>query len=137
MCPESSVELFCFICDFYLFDFTLWKIRKPFNLLVSDLADVTMTPQTNYFKLRMVQRHRKLPESYIRFFQALYHNACAVVCCKGALIVILRFFSGVLQGCPSSAMLFDLALDPFLIMFARVLEHGRLGIVRACADDIL
>ena len=37
---------------------------------------------------------------------------------------------------PGSAMLFDLSLDPFLAMFERYLQFGKLGIVRACADDI-
>jgi len=46
------------------------------------------------------------------------------------------FKSGALQGCPASGWLFDSALDPFLAYFSRVLENGRKGIVRACADDL-
>ena len=48
----------------------------------------------------------------------------------------IPFLSGVLQGCPASAMLFNLALDPFLSDFERKLEYGNKGIVRACADDV-
>ena len=56
---------------------------------------------------------------------------------KGSIIIIIRFLNGVLQGCPASAMLFNLALDPFLVAFERILEYGRKGIVRACADDLV
>jgi len=84
----------------------------------------------------MVLRHRELPEQFIVFFQAIYKNATAVTWDQGKWIVIIYFLSGVLQGCPASAMLFNLALDPFLAAFECALEFGRKGIVRACADDI-
>jgi len=44
--------------------------------------------------------------------------------------------SGVLQGCPGSAFLFNNALDPFLCKIQSVLREKNRGIVRACADDI-
>ena len=47
---------------------------------------------------------------------------------------------GVLQGCPGSAFLFNIALDPCLAMFKELLENvpskPSRGIVRACADDL-
>ena len=45
-------------------------------------------------------------------------------------------FSGVLQGCPASAFLFNNAIDPFLTNFDNILREHNAGIVRACADDI-
>jgi len=84
----------------------------------------------------MVRRHRKLPEQFIVFFQAIYKNAAAVTWDQGKSIVIIHFLSCVLQGGPASAMLLNLALDPFLAAFECALEFGRQGIVRACADDI-
>ncbi len=47
-----------------------------------------------------------------------------------------NFVSGVLQGCPGSAMLFNNAIDPFLFKIHNILRANNAGIVRACADDI-
>ena len=85
----------------------------------------------------LVLEHRKLPAPWIRFFQAIYSNAAAVTMSGGKLLVIISFLSGVLQGCPASALLFNLALDPFLVAFERALDFGKKGIVRACADDLV
>ena len=49
---------------------------------------------------------------------------------------MFHFASGVLQGCPASAFLFNLALDPFLCKFQEVLGPRNAGIIRACADDL-
>ena len=46
------------------------------------------------------------------------------------------YLSGVIQGCPGSAFLFDVSLDPFLAAFEKILECAGRGILRACADDI-
>ena len=43
---------------------------------------------------------------------------------------------GVLQGCPLSASLFVVAIDPLLLMFEKHLHDPLLGTVRACGDDI-
>jgi len=67
---------------------------------------------------------------------AIYKDANAVLEHERETIVIIRFLSGVLQGCPASGWLFNNALDPFLVLFSRVLENGRKGIFRACADDL-
>ena len=55
---------------------------------------------------------------------------------NGHRMRLIDFLSGVLQGCPASAFLFNNALDPFLCAFNSALGHGNYGIVRACADDI-
>ena len=44
--------------------------------------------------------------------------------------------SGVLQGCPLAALLFVIAMEPFLVMFRTSIEDGALGVLRACADDL-
>ena len=49
---------------------------------------------------------------------------------------LYSIFAGVLQGCPMSATLFILAIDPFLIHFEQALSGKYEGIVRACADDV-
>ena len=56
---------------------------------------------------------------------------------NAASCFILHYFApGVLQGCPASAFLFNLALDPFLILFEETLRNRTAGIIHACADDI-
>ena len=57
-----------------------------------------------------------------------YHN--------GITYDLIQFMSGVLTGCPGSDMLFNNALDPFLAMFHNALRSEKVGIIRACADDI-
>ena len=44
--------------------------------------------------------------------------------------------SGVLQGCPLSAILFTLAIDPLLHMLSKTIIKSGAGRVSACADDI-
>ena len=44
--------------------------------------------------------------------------------------------SGVLQGCPPAALLFVVAMEPFLILFQLSIVDAGLGIVKVCADDI-
>jgi len=83
-----------------------------------------------------VSRHRKIPQHFLNLFKALYHMAAASVSHLGVTYIIILFLSGVLQGCPGSAFLFNNALDPFLYFMERELSVRRAGIGRACADDI-
>ena len=84
----------------------------------------------------LVLRYRGLPESYINLFKGIHYRACCVVKHNNMKICILLFLSGVLQGCPGSAFLFNNSIDPFLAMMDRKLRECNRGIVRACADDI-
>jgi len=84
----------------------------------------------------LVLEHRKLPQCFITLLKALYTDAKAIFVFNGTKHIIIRFKSGVLQGCPASGWLFDSGLDPFLVYFSTILENGRKGIVRACADDL-
>ena len=84
----------------------------------------------------LVLQHRKLPASFLTLFKALYENARAIFNHDGNEYVVLSFLSGVLQGRPASGMLFNSALDPFLLAFCTVLGNGTKGILRGCADDI-
>ena len=44
--------------------------------------------------------------------------------------------SGVLQGCPLSASLFVISINPFLENFRKVLYNNSFGVLYACADDL-
>ena len=83
----------------------------------------------------LVLHHRKMPADYSRVFQSLYTNAMATYEHNCDIFVLIRFLSGVLQGCPASALLFNNAIDPFLASFDKALRSRNAGIVRACADD--
>ncbi len=80
--------------------------------------------------------HRKMSADYILVFQSLYKNAMATYEHNGDIFVLIGFLSGVLQGCPASALLCNNAIDQFLASFDKALRSRHAGIVRACADDI-
>ncbi len=81
-------------------------------------------------------RHRGFPRGLINFVLAIYHNAAAYTFDGGVLSWLFDFGSGVLQGCPASAFLFNIALDPFLNYLTTHISP-RSGILRACADDMV
>ena len=111
--------------------------RSPRNIPVLSSNDFGAAfPSVLHQWMWLVLEHRKLPSRFIRFFQAIYKNAAAVTIHNGDVVILIRFLSGVLQGCPASAMLFNLALDPSLAAFERCLEFGKKGIVRVCAGDV-
>mgnify|MGYP002177190554 CR=1 FL=1 len=82
----------------------------------------------------MVLRHRKMPGYFINLFKAIYKMPDPNL--STMTYTLVNFLSGVLQGCPASAFLFNHALDPFLSSFHNALRSNNVGIVRACADDI-
>ena len=84
----------------------------------------------------LVLKHRKLPEHFIKLFQGIYHAASAMITFGLSKIKIIDFLSGVLQGCPGSAFLFNNALDPFLWKIHCVIREANKGIARGCADDL-
>ena len=93
-------------------------------------------PSVSHRWIWRVLEHRKIPASFLVLFKAMYKDAMAVTITNGVMQTIICFFSGVLQGCPGSALLFNNSLDPLSFMFKRKLEGGRKGIIRACADDL-
>ncbi len=81
-------------------------------------------------------RHRGFPPGFICFIEAIYHKAHACAFVGGHTKILFYFLAGVLQGCPASAFLFNLAVDPFLNFLQISLAVRSGGILRACADDI-
>ena len=64
----------------------------------------------------MFQMLRKigLPERFISIVEVLYHKTTANLSINGYLSSRIRTTRGVRQGCPLSALLFNLALEPLL-----------------------
>ena len=46
------------------------------------------------------------------------------------------WLAGVLQGCPLSGMLFDIAIDPLLCMFEDTIQTVKKAEFGVCADDV-
>ena len=74
--------------------------------------------------------------STFTLLKALYTNAQAIFRQGDNTYIIIRYLSGVLQGCPASGWLFNSAIDPFLHAFSSALKPNGIGMVRACADDL-
>ena len=84
----------------------------------------------------LVLKYRNLQSDIITLFQGLYHGATSTFTYNNKKYTIIQFMSGVLQGCPASAFLFNNSLDHFLYNMGKcVIAHNQ-GIIRACADDI-
>ena len=77
-----------------------------------------------------------VPRASMNVIRSIYFDCRTYILVSGEKSFLCTVLSGVLQGCPLSGSLFALAIDPFLCLIDTVLENGRLGIVRACADDI-
>ena len=81
-------------------------------------------------------RARGIPEWLCKFFECIYWMNGAFGRSHGAKVFLFWYLSGVLQGCPGSGLLFNIAIDPFLFNFEEVIPMRQRGLVRACADDI-
>jgi len=86
--------------------------------------------------IMLVLEARRFPRGFISFIECLYWMNAAVTFCNGKMQLLFWYLSGVLQGCPASAFIFDLCLDPFLAAFDSVIPAKGRGVFRACADDI-
>ena len=77
-----------------------------------------------------------IPRGLLNVAVALYRDGSAYAEEGGTFVFLFKMLSGVLQGCPLSGTLFVIAIDPLLVMFHRFIHEPKLGMVRACADDI-
>ena len=74
------------------------------------------------------------PSGFHDLVKSLY-TECLVFLMNVPTECVFKILSGVLQGCPLSASLFILALQPFLALLCSRLQPDELA--RACADDVL
>ena len=73
----------------------------------------------------------------LNFIKVLYTDVRVFVQAQGILKVAFFTKSEVLHGCPLSATLFVLALEPFLLDFHKTIVAAKsYGVLYACADDI-
>ena len=81
-----------------------------------------------------------LPKGYVTALKAAYRWVACYAASKGQDTneATLLFFvnSGILQGCPTSGLVWAVLSHPFLAGIDRMLQRQALGWVRACADDI-
>ena len=85
--------------------------------------------------IRMVLHAAEAPEGLINVFEAMYSKNVALMLLEGAYLVLFEIVSGFLQGCPLSGMIFNIAIDPLLWCFSKLIILPKLGFVLACADD--
>jgi hypothetical protein len=95
-------------------------------------------PSVAHAWIFLVLEARKFPDWFVNSMRGIYHKAAAFADCGGDLVFLFEFLSGVLQGCPASAFLFNVSLDPFLEALESAFKKSKKAAVvtRACADDI-
>ena len=100
------------------------------------LFDLLSTfPSVSWGWLKLALAASGAPKDFCNFVSSLYFNVCAFVSAKGIWQFAFRVTAGVLQGCPLSASLFVIAMDPFSRDFQQHLVHKSYTAIFACADD--
>ena len=107
------------------------------KLAIQSMFDFSAAfPSVFHTWLFLVLSSVKAPQEVQNFVKALYVDAEAYWMNGGVLHYLFNVSCGVLQGCPMSSLLFNLAIDPLLWAFSCKIVQPGLGHVLACADDI-
>eukprot|EP00973_Karenia_brevis_P047767 6631081-Karenia_brevis.AAC.1 len=77
-----------------------------------------------------------MPSGLFQVFQSLYIGVNAWIRVRAFTFSMGPIWSGVNQGCPASAVLFVMAIDPTLRLLKAQIEGRSKGVFRACADDV-
>ena len=108
-----------------------------FLISVSAMFDfATAFPSVAHDWLFLVLRACSAPSWFINFIECLYFVNHTFQMSSYGKQFLFNICCGVLQGCPASATLFILCVDPFLHHFELSLVPKDKGMIRACADDI-
>ena len=103
-------------------------------ILLCDVA--TAFPALLHEFLFLALARRSVDPAFFNLVQAMYYAPAACSSFEGGEPSFLFMIgSGVIQGCPLSALLFMVSLDPFLRKFCELVPPSK-GIVRACVDDV-
>ena len=86
--------------------------------------------------LFLVLQRSGFPSGLISFLEGIHNLVSAVGRAGSASKFLFFIMRGVIQGCPLASFCFVIAFDPFLNMFYRNVVAQKVGIVRACADDV-
>ena len=93
-------------------------------------------PSVAHAWLFLVVQYADPPKWVANFIKNLYSFNMTFHMTSSGAEFLFYIWSGVLQGCPLSATLFLMCVNPFLLHFDLTLNRSELGVVRACADDI-
>ncbi len=77
-----------------------------------------------------------LPIGLMNFIRGIYSSVVAVGRARADVTVLFLILSGVIQGCPLASFCFIVAFDPFLNLFDLLVVQKKMGVIRACADDV-
>lgn len=107
------------------------------SLAVSAFFDFASAfPSVNHEWIFTVLRHIQAPVGLVNLVKAMYLDSEAHMVVEGKARYLFPVRSGVLQGCPLSALLFNFAIDPLLWLFSLLIVKPSIGRVLACADDL-
>eukprot|EP00959_Pyramimonas_sp_CCMP1952_P258180 5396031-Pyramimonas_sp.AAC.1 len=76
------------------------------------------------------------PYAFMAILEQLYHFLGVTVMKHGHPAIAWRFPSGIIQGCSLSGSMYAAVAACFLFDLQSRMEGPRLGLARACADDI-
>ena len=110
------------------------SIAKISCLVLFDYA--AAFPSVIHMWVRMVLHAVQAPTALIYAFEHIYFSNIAIMKANGTFMEMFDVTRGVLQGDPLSAMFFNLAIDPLLWAFSKIVINPGLGTILACADDI-
>ena len=79
-------------------------------------------PSVSHAWIRAVLVCIQFPPRLLRLFDALYQDSEAYWECGGFVHWLFKVVSGVLQGCPLSATIFNWSVDPFLCIKEKYID---------------
>jgi hypothetical protein len=89
-------------------------------------------PSVSHVFMLLVLSLSQAPRGFINIVEGMYAHNAAFAACEGVTQLAFWVFSGVLQGCPLSGILFTFVIDPFLRCMKASIQDKGLAQIRAC-----